>query len=109
MTTKPSPEDRDAMSARLLPARGDRDVSEPPGRNSVVLLKDGSVARRNTDREIVHHLSGPWNHYPVQPLPRHLQDRGIADPGWAVGWDALLKIGIERVLHVAQPRTSPDA
>lgn len=85
------------------PGARSRDVHEPTARNSVVLLADGSIARRNADEGAYVAIGGPWTHYPAKPLPTHLQQRGLTDPGWAMTWEALRQIGVERVLHEADP------
>ena len=82
---------------------------EPKTRNSVVLLKDGSVARRNTHHLTRNERTGapPWTHYPTQPLNPSLA--GLAtDPGQCVHWSTLNFQGIERVLYVAPGPTFFD-
>ena len=83
------------------PGARSRDVHEPTARNSVVLLADGSIARRNADEGAYVAIGGPWTHYPAKPLPTHLHRSGLADPGWAMTWEALELIGVERVLYEA--------
>lgn len=74
---------------------GDSDVSEPLGRNSVVLLKDGSVARRWCS----HTAPTPWICYPATTGGLSV----FEPPPHAASWEALLEGGIERVLHSAPP------
>lgn len=97
-------ETEDAVHAALDVVLGERGapITEPPTRNSVVLLKDGSVARRNTDHLTRNERTWqpPWTHYPTRTLPPALAN-GATDPGQCVHWSTLILQGVERVLYVA--------
>jgi len=99
-------ETEEAVHAALDVVLGERDapITEPPTRNSVVLLKDGSVARRNTDHPTGNPrtFAAPWTHYPNRELPPSYAN-GATDPGFCVNWGWLRTHpgGIDRVLYVA--------
>ena len=76
-------------------------MDEPMKRNAVVLLRDGSVARRNTDNPTVNPRTwaAPWTHYPTEELHPSLA-AGATDPGQCVDWSWLTRmLGVERVLY----------
>lgn len=73
-------------------------IVEPQNRNALVLMADGSVARRMTDGgDIPRGAGGRWTHYPTQPLsPGGMP--GVIDGGNTVPWSHLVDRGINRVL-----------
>ena len=74
-------------------------IVEPQTRNALVLMADGSVARRMTDGgDIPRGAGGRWTHYPTQPLHPSGMPSGVVDGGNTVPWSHLVDKGINRVL-----------